>query len=309
MIEASGLTRCFGSFTAVDGIDLNIGEGEVFGFLGPNGAGKTTTVRMLACLIRPTAGSARICGLDVYREREARKIRRMVGILTETSGFYDNLSVLKNLRFYSDLYHVKRSTSDRNIEHYLRLFGLWEFRNSRIGGFSRGMRQKVALTRCLLHQPRVIFMDEPTSGLDPESARIVRDSIKQLKGEGRTIFLCTHNLDEAERLCDRIAIVNKRIIDVGTPQSLKASAYGRKVVVKLERMSDPVLDSITGMDNVKCIESAGNRLVLEVDDPESNNPDIINYIVKAGGRIQFVGEIRHSLEDVYLKMVGEKYDH
>jgi ABC-2 type transport system ATP-binding protein len=309
MIEAHSLSRIFNDFTAVDSIDLTVGEGEVFGLLGPNGAGKTTTVRMLACLIRPSSGAAFVYGRDVYDPEEAREIRGMVGILTETSGFYDELSVYKNLRFYADLYRMERQKSQRNIDHYLRLFDLWDVRNSPVAGFSKGMRQKLALTRCLVHEPKIIFMDEPTSGLDPESARIVRDYIRSLKGEGRTIFLCTHNLDEAERLCDRIAIINKRILTVDTPQKLKYSAYGRKVIVRLERMTDRIESIVHGMGSVKQLESKGNSLVLEVKDPETDNADIINTIVGAGGRIQYVSEQRHSLEDAYIKLVGGSVEH
>jgi ABC-2 type transport system ATP-binding protein len=309
MIEARGLTRIFNGFKAVDSIDLIVGEGEVFGLLGPNGAGKTTTVRMLSCLIRPTSGSAYVCGRDVYDADGARRIRGMVGILTETPGFYDELSVYKNLRFYADLYKMERQRSQRNIDYYLRLFDLWEVRDSPVAGFSKGMRQKLALTRCLVHEPRLLFLDEPTSGLDPESACIVRDSIKELKDEGRTIFLCTHNLDEAERLCDRIAIINHRILELDTPQKLKYSAYGRKVIIRLERLNDRIASIICGMDSVKHAESNGNNLVLEVGDPETDNADIINNIVRAGGRIQFVSEQRHSLEDAYIKLVGDSIEH
>ena len=210
MIEARSLGRRFGDYTAVEGLDLNIGRGEVFGFLGPNGAGKTTTVRMLACLIRPTAGSATIGGLHTDDPGDARKIRRMVGILTERSGFYENLTAIRNLRFYADLYRIDRRTADASIELLLDTFGMSQWKDAKVGGFSRGMRQKLALVRCLLHDPDVLFLDEPTAGLDPESARAVRDAIVQLKKDGRTVFLCTHNLDEAERLCDRVAIVNRR---------------------------------------------------------------------------------------------------
>jgi ABC-2 type transport system ATP-binding protein len=308
MIEASGLTRIFNGFRAVDSIALAVGEGEVFGLLGPNGAGKTTTVRMLSCLIKPTSGSALVCGQDVYDASGARKIRGMVGILTETPGFYDELSVYKNLRFYADLYKMERRRSQRNIDHYLRLFDLWDVRNAAVAGFSKGMRQKLALTRCLVHEPRLLFLDEPTSGLDPESARIVRDYIKELKNEGRTIFLCTHNLDEAERLCDRIAIINHRILELDTPQKLKYSVYGRKVIIRLERLSDRIAAIIGSMASVKYAESRGNNLILEVGDPEADNADIINNIVRAGGRIRSVGEQRHTLEDAYIKLVGDCFE-
>jgi len=306
VIEARGLTRAFNGFTAVDSVDMKVGEGEIFGLLGPNGAGKTTTIRMLACLIRPSRGNAYVCGIDILSPAGAGRIRGMVGILNENPGFYDTLSAYKNLRFYADLYHMERHKANRSIEHYLSLFGLWSLRDAPIAGFSRGMRQKLALARCLIHEPRLLFMDEPTSGLDPESARTVRDSIRSIKKEGRTILLCTHNLDEAERLCDRIAIMNRRILEVGPPHMLKRS-MDRKVIIRLERMSDRILSMLDGMDGVRNVEKEGDSLVLEVDNPESNNADIINSIVRVGGRIQFVSERGQSLEDVYLRLVGGRH--
>ncbi|HEY3421843.1 MAG TPA: ABC transporter ATP-binding protein, partial [Methanocellaceae archaeon] len=268
-----------------------------------------TTVRMLACLIRPTSGSAYVCGRDVRDQKEMQEIRKNVGMLTEMSGFYDGLSVYKNLFFYSDMYHVSREKAKENIDYYLKLFDLYGHRNACIGGFSRGMRQKLALIRCLVHEPRLLFLDEPTSGLDPESARTVREFIKGLKKEGRTVLLCTHNLDEAERLCDHIAILNKHILNTGTPQGLKDSAYGREVVIKLERLDKPVLNTLCNMSLVKRLERRGDRLVMEVENPECDNADIINGIVQAGGRIQYVSELKHSLEEVYMKMLGESVEH
>ncbi len=167
MIKARSLGRRFGDYTAVEGLDLDIGRGEVFGFLGPNGAGKTTTVRLLACLIRPTAGSATINGLHIDDPGDARRIRRMVGILTERSGFYDNLTAFKNLRFYADLYHIDRRSAEARIALLLDTFGMSRWKDARIGGFSKGMRQKLALIRCLVHDPDVLFLDEPTAALDP----------------------------------------------------------------------------------------------------------------------------------------------
>jgi ABC-2 type transport system ATP-binding protein len=309
MIETTALGRRFGSFTAVEGLDLSVKAGEVFGFLGPNGAGKTTTVRMLACLIRPTSGTASIGGMRIGVPEEARRIRRKVGILTERSGFYDNLTAYKNLRFYADLYDVGRGRADAAIDSLLDAFGMDRWKEAKVGSFSKGMRQKLALIRCLVHDPEVLFLDEPTSGLDPESARIVRDAIVQLKKDGRTIFLCTHNLDEAERLCDRVAIVNRRLLYQGTPEKLKDAAYGRRIIVRLEQMMGPVYNAVSGLEVVSAIEEAGDRMILEVRDPDRNCPDVVDAIVRAGGRIRSVGELRHSLEDVYMKLVGERCEH
>jgi ABC-2 type transport system ATP-binding protein len=289
----------------VEGLDLDIGRGEVFGFLGPNGAGKTTTVRMLACLIRPTAGSATIGGLHVDDPADACRIRRMTGILTERSGFYENLTALRNLRFYADLYHIDRRTADANIGLLLDTFGMSRWKEAKVGGFSKGMQQKLALIRALVHDPDVLFLDEPTAGLDPKSARAVREAILQLKKEGRTIFLCTHNLDEAERLCDRVAIVNRRVLYEGTPEKLKDAAYGRRIIVRLEKMIGPAYNAVSGLDVVGDIRQEDDRMILEVRDPDRNCADVVNAIVQAGGRILSVGELRHSLEDVYMKLIGE----
>ncbi|OPY26847.1 MAG: Trehalose/maltose import ATP-binding protein MalK [Methanocella sp. PtaU1.Bin125] len=309
MIETQALGRRFGNYTAVEGLDLSVKAGEVFGFLGPNGAGKTTTVRMLACLIRPTAGTARVDGLRVDDPGDARRIRRTVGILTERSGFYDNLTAYKNLRFYADLYRVDRRKADARIDDMLDAFGMSRWKASAVGGFSKGMRQKLALIRCLVHDPKVLFFDEPTAGLDPESARYVRDAIVRLKQDGRTIFLCTHNLDEAERLCDRVAIVNRRLLYEGTPERLRDAAYGRRIIVRLERMMGQVHNAVSGLDAVAAVEESGDGMILEVRDPDRNCADVVDAIVRAGGRIRSVGELRHSLEDVYMKLVGDRCEH
>jgi ABC-2 type transport system ATP-binding protein len=309
MIETTAIGRRFGDFTAVEDLDLSVKSGEVFGFLGPNGAGKTTTVRMLACLIKPTSGTATIGGLHVDVPEEARRIRRTVGILTERSGFYDNLTAYKNLRFYADLYGVDRRKADKGIDGLLNSFAMSKWKEVKVGGFSKGMRQKLALIRCLVHDPEVLFLDEPTSGLDPESARFVRDAIMQLKKEGRTIFLCTHNLDEAERLCDKVAIVNRRLLYEGTPEKLKDAAYGRRVIVRLEHMMGHVNIAVSSLDTVGAVRLENDRMILEVRDPDRNCADIVNTIVRAGGRIRSIGEHSHSLEDVYMKLVGDRNEH
>jgi ABC-2 type transport system ATP-binding protein len=261
---------------------------------------------MLASLIRPTSGTATVSGLRIDRPEEARQIRRMVGMLTETTGFYENLSVIRNLRFYADLYGIPRARADAAIDGYLRLFDLLKWKNSIIGGFSRGMRQKLALIRCLVHDPAVLFLDEPTSGLDPESARVVREAVLRLRREGKAIIVCTHNLDEAERLCDRVAIINRRILCSGTPGKLMSAAYGRRIVVRLEQAGGHVHEAISGLSVVAGVEEEGDRLIIDVEDPDRSCADIVNAIVRAGGRIRSVGELRHSMEDVYLKLIGER---
>ena len=303
MIHADGLTKIFGepprAITAVDRLSLDVAEGEVFGFLGPNGAGKTTTVRMLTCLIAPSAGRATINGLEVGRDSQA--IRGRLGLLTETPGMYDRLSAEKNLSLFARLYGV--SDVAGQVEKYLRLLGLWERRRDEAGSFSKGMRQKLAIARALLHEPPLLFLDEPTSGLDPEAAKLVRDFVAQLRTAGRTIVLCTHNLDEADRLCDRIGIFRTRLITVDTPANLRRRLSGRRVVFHLRQAGADLAEVARGLPFVKEVEVVDNKLVVGLDNPEAENPVLVRRLVEAGAEVQFVGELRHSLEDVYLRLL------
>jgi ABC-2 type transport system ATP-binding protein len=296
MIETENLTKHFGDNVAVDGLTLSVEAGEVFGFLGPNGAGKTTTLRMLSALISPTSGRAIVAGHPIGREDQ--DIRRTVGILTESPGLYDNLSAERNLEFFARLYEVEDVAAQ--VEHYLRMLGLWERRHEEAGTFSKGMRQKLAIARALLHEPRVLFLDEPTSGLDPEAARLVREFIAELKTEGRTIFLCTHNLDEADRLCDRIAVFNSHLLALDSPSSLRRQLYSRQVVFHLQRLEPKFARKVQEFPFVDSVQESDNKLVVEIKDPEEHNPLIIRALVETGAEIQFVGEVRRSLEDIYL---------
>ncbi len=284
---------------AVRDLTLEVQQGEVFGFLGPNGAGKTTTIRMLTSLIAPTSGKAVVNGYVVGQQDQ--QIRQSVGILTETPGMYDRLSAEKNLSIFAHLYGVKDATGQ--IEKFLRMLGLWERRMDEVGSFSKGMRQKLAIARALLHQPRVLFLDEPTSGLDPESAKLVRDFIAELKQEGTTIFLCTHNLDEADRLCQRIAIFKTHLITVDTPEQLRQKMFGRRVVFHFKTLQPSWLQLCSALDFVKNAEQIENKLILTLDDPETQNPILVKKLVEAGAEIQFVGQLRHSLEDIYLQLI------
>lgn len=301
MIQTENLTKKFGDVTAVEGLTLKVKEGEVFGFLGPNGAGKTTTVRMLTSLIGPTAGKAVVNGFEIGRQDI--DIRRSVGVLTETPGMYDNLSAEYNLRLYAELYEVK--DVDGQVEKYLRMLGLWERRNDFAGTFSKGMKQKLAIARALLHEPRILFLDEPTSGLDPEASKLVRDFIAELRKEGRTIFMCTHNLDEADRLCDRIGVFKSRLLVVDTPGNLRQSLFGRKVVFHLREAGSGFVEAVTKFSFARDIKVVENKIVVTLDDPDVQNPDIVRALVAAGADIRFVGELRHSLEDVYFQLVKQ----
>lgn len=308
MIRTENLTKIFSqgknqpNLTAVDQLTLQINEGEVFGFLGPNGAGKTTTVRMLASLIGPTAGQAFIGKYQVGKDDQ--EIRRTIGILTETPGMYERLSAEKNLSIYARLYGV--SDVPGQVEKYLRMLGLWERRFDPAGSFSKGMRQKLAIARSLLHEPRVLFLDEPTSGLDPEAARLVRDFVEQLKESGVTIFMCTHNLDEADRLCQRIGIFKSRLLAVDTPENLRKDLFGRKVVFHLAHPDPRFAAAVRELPFTHDVKAVDNKLLVSLEKPEEANPVIVRCLVEAGADIQFVGELRHSLEDIYLQMIRKE---
>ncbi len=306
MIETKGLTKVFtikkgADITAVQDLTLSVPEGEVFGFLGPNGAGKTTTVRMLTSLIGPTSGQAWVNGFQVGVNDQ--DIRRSVGILTESPGMYERLSARMNLEIYANLYDVVDVSGQ--VEKYLHMLGLWSRRDDPAGSFSKGMRQKLAIARALLHEPRILFLDEPTSGLDPEAARLVRSFIEQLRGQGRTIFICTHNLNEADRLCDRIGIFKSHMIEVDTPENLREKLYGRKVVFHLRELDPVWLEGVKSLSGVKDVQSIEQKLLVGMDDPEGVNPRIVRWLVAAGADILFVGELRHSLEEIYIQTIQE----
>lgn len=302
MITTSGLSKRFDDFTAVDSLTLDIEAGEVFGFLGPNGAGKTTTVRMLTCLIEPSAGKAAVLGYRVGRDDQ--EIRRNVGLLTETPGHYDRLSAWQNLTIYAQLYEVERV--ERQVEKYLRMLDLWDRRMDPAGTFSKGMRQKLAIARALLHEPQVLFLDEPTAGLDPQAARLIREFIAELKSEGRTIFLCTHNLDEADRLCDRVAVFKQSLRVLDAPANLRKQIYGRRVTVQMVQPADIFANLIAATDGIRDVETIGSTLSFTSEYPEQDNPQVIRELVQAGAAVQFVSEEKYTLEDVYLQLIQDE---
>src|SRR5512139_1927283 len=307
MIRTEGLSKVFGgtkkrpAIHAVEDLTLDIKQGEVFGFLGPNGAGKTTTVRMLCALIGSTAGRAWVNNYEIGRQ--SQQVRASAGILTEQPGMYDRLSAEKNLTIYARLYAVKDVAGQ--VERYLRMLGLWERRKDPAGSFSKGMKQKLAIARAILHEPATLFLDEPTAGLDPEAAKLVRDFIEDLKTEGRTIFLCTHNLDEADRLCSQIGVFKQRLIKVDTPGRMKTAVFGRQVEFRLKQAQPSLTDFARRFDFVKQAALEEGRLILGLDNPEESNPIIVKALVEAGLAVQFVSEVRHSLEDVYLSLIAD----
>ncbi|MBN2472478.1 MAG: ABC transporter ATP-binding protein [Anaerolineae bacterium] len=300
MIVTKGLTKRFGENLAVSDLTLEVARGEVFGFLGPNGAGKTTTVRMLSALIGASAGSASVNGYDV--QAQAMDVRRTVGVLTETPGMYDRLSAEYNLRIYAELYEVP--APEKAVEKYLSMLGLWERRREPVGGFSKGMKQKLAIARALLHEPQTVFLDEPTSGLDPVAARTVREFIDELKTEGRTIFLTTHNLDEAERLCDRIGVMRSSLIALDSPDALRARLFGQHVRCQIANLTDAHRAAAAALPFVREARLSEGALLVDVAQPEQDNPALVAALVGAGAAIQYVQLSQASLEDVYMELVN-----
>lgn len=286
----------------MDHLDLNVQSGEIFAFLGPNGAGKTTTVRMLACLIAPSSGEATVAGYQVGQDNEA--IRSRIGILTESPGLYEKLSAEQNLDFYGQLYGLDKVKRQEQTKRYLEMLGLWQRRGEAVSSFSKGMKQKLAIARALVHEPPLIFLDEPTSALDPESAKVVRDFIAELKSAGRTIFLCTHNLDEADRLADRIGVMKQRLIKVDTPANLRRQLYGRRIRIRLGEMDEQPLTALGQLPFVHDVVRDNNHVSLALDDPDAQTPLVVAQLVNAGAAIQEVREEEHSLEEVYLSLVG-----
>ena len=303
MIEAKGLTKKFGELTAVDAVTFSVAEGEVFGFLGPNGAGKTTTVRMLCCLISKTSGEARIGDYDVSKEQDSIKIRQMIGVVPDNVGLYEPLSAYKNLDLYGRLYGMTETKRRESIQRYLTMLGLWEKRDVPAGTFSKGMKQKLAIARALIHNPEVLFMDEPTANLDPESAKTVRDFIMELKKEKRTIFLNSHNLDEVEKVCDKIAILNTKLMATGTPAELEGMVGARKVTIGLAQANGTVVASLSKKYPGLTASPDGMTLTFAPKDPEGQMPDIVEAVVRAGGRVRSAAVEGSTLEATYLQLV------
>jgi len=302
VIETHELTRKFGDFTAVENLTLVVEKGEVLGFLGPNGAGKTTTIRMLAGIISPTRGYAVVAGQRTDQSIEL--LHEKIGFLTESPGFYQRLSARRNLEYFGGFYAGIKDLKAQ-VRKYLGIVGLLERAEKPVATFSRGMKQRLALARALLPEPEVLFLDEPTSGLDPEAAREVRDLIVKLSTEGRTIFLSTHNLAEAEQICHRISIFRTRLLVLGKPEDLRRQLFSRRVVIRLESIGSEILASLKRLAFVKKLDLEGNRLSLEMDNPQAMLPEVVKEIVQAGGRILEANEERRSLEEIYLNLIRE----
>jgi ABC-2 type transport system ATP-binding protein len=302
-ITVEGLTKRFGERTALADVSFSVGWGEVFGFLGPNGAGKTTAVRTLGTLIAPSAGSAVVAGLALTPEN-AVAIRSAIAIMPEAPGLYPRLTVAENLEFFAGLYGLKDARP--RIAQALATVNLGERAGDPCGSLSKGLKQRVAIARALLSDPRVLFLDEPTSGLDPVASREVHDLIAALRERGVTIFLTTHRLEEAERMCDRVAILNTSLRTVGRPDELRERLFARSLaVVTGAPLEDPerLFTAVPGVTGWHAEDAGGYELT--VSDPAATAPELTRALVAAGVDVLSIGERRRSLEDVYLELIDE----
>ena len=302
-LVVDGLGKRFGSRVAFEGVSFEIGYGEVFGFLGPNGAGKTSTVRTLGTLLAPSEGSAIVAGFPLVPDNGV-EIRRRIAIMPESPGLYTRLSVLENLECFADLYETQ-DPADR-IDHVLRAVNMLDRAHEVCGALSKGLRQRVALARALLSHPEILFLDEPTSGLDPVASREVHELIDGLRQSGVTIFLTTHRLNEAERLCDRIAILSTTLRAIGPPKQLRDELFAKSLAV---RTRAPLAEPNRVFTGLPCVDSWHSDGVagylLAVSDPELAAPDVVRALVAASADVLSIGEARHSLEEVYLELVNE----
>ena len=302
MIAVRNVTRRFGERVAVDDVSFEVGGGEVFGLLGPNGAGKTTTLRMIGGLIPPTAGSVTIDGHAFTRENGA-SLRARVGFLTETPGLWDHLTVSDNLSVYARLFGVRGAAGA--VERVLRLFGLWDRRADRVVLLSKGMKQKLALARALVHDPEILLLDEPTANLDPQTARTVRDLLRDLRSQGRAIVVSSHNLDEVERVADRIGLVNTKLIAIGQPEALRRDVFGRRLRVRLAAASPPLPDlaAVIARAGAHDVRIDGTSLSMVLESPDRLTPGIVRALVDAGAEVREVYDEEPPLEDVYLRLL------
>jgi ABC-2 type transport system ATP-binding protein len=304
VVSVEHVTRRFGARIAVDDVSFEVRSGEVFGLLGPNGAGKTTTLRMLGGLIPPTSGTIRING-QPFVHASSQTLRERIGFLTETPGLWDQLSVEDNLLVYARLFSVPDPR--KAVRRTLETFDLWPRRADRVVLLSKGMKQKVAVARALVHEPDVVLLDEPTANLDPQTARVVRDLLSQLRGAGRAVVVSTHNLDEIERVADRVALISGRLIAIGVPADLRREVFGHRLRVRLDAASDAMPEFARTAERAGAADLRidGMTLSMSANGRASTIPDIVRALVQAGAAILEVTDDEASLEDVYLRLLAE----
>jgi len=303
MIIVENLTKRFGDVLAVDNVSFSIDEGEIFAFLGPNGSGKTTTLRMLSTLISPSSGKITIDGKDI--SGNSTYTRSIIGFLTESPGMYEKISAYDNIDFYSSFFDIDNKKRKDNIEKFLRMFELWGRKDDLVATFSKGMKQKLAIARALIHEPKILLLDEPTSGLDPESAHMVRSFIEDLRKSNTTVFLCTHNLEEASSLSNRVCIIKSRIIKVATLEELQNKDDIKRFEISLSEDALKFEDIIKGFKDIKNYNLADNIIKIDLKDFKKNNPEIIRELVKRDADILYFNEVKQSLEEIYLNLIKE----
>ncbi len=294
VIEAEGLKKNFGNVKALRGISFEVKRGEIFGFLGPNGAGKTTTVRILTCILKPDSGKARINGYDVVRD--TLKAKQSIGVLPEVSNAYPDLTAWQNIMLIASLYGMRRSEAEARANELLKEFGIHERKYAKVRGFSKGMKQRLMLSMALISDPEIIFLDEPTSGLDVQSARMIREKILEIANERKTVFLTSHNMDEVNLLCDRVAIVNKgKIVTIDTPERLK-SRVGGNVAIEVSFGDKVVL-------NLENAERFGNKYVIYTTNPYKTICEVVDFARKSGTKMISINTRTPTLEDAFLKLL------
>lgn len=303
MIETKDLTKQFHDFLAVDEVNLNVDAGQILAILGQNGAGKTTTVRMLTALLTPTRGTARVAGYDVVKN--GHDVRSSVGVLTEQHGLYMRMTAIEYLDFFGQVYSLSAATRRSRSDHLLEYFGLTEASHRRIGEYSKGMRQKLALARAMMHDPGVLLLDEPTSAMDPESARLVRDEIARLKSSQRTIVICSHNLTEVEALADKIAIIYRgKILLQGSLDELKREVLGApEYEVKLSKEWD--MGGLEMPEGVELLSRTATSLKVRVERPQESNPQLLRSLSDRSASVMAFQEEPRTLEQVYLKVMSK----
>ena len=299
MLTASRLTRRFGDRVALEDVSFTLERGEIFALLGPNGAGKTTTLRILAGLIAPSSGSVDIDGQRMGPQ-SAPQLRARIGFLTEAPGLWDRLTVRDNLLVYARMYALP--SPGRAVDEALERFEIADRGGDRAAQLSKGLKQRVALARSLLHDPRIAMLDEPTSGLDPASARDVRDVILSLRAQGRTILLCTHNLAEVERVADRVAVLSRRLVALGTPASLRQKLFAPRVRIELTHAAEPFAAALRGA-GLSDVRADGTVMSVGMASTSLTTPDVVRRLVEAGAGVESVVPEEPPLEDVYLKLL------
>jgi ABC-2 type transport system ATP-binding protein len=302
-IVVSDLTKYYGALLAVDHISFNVERGEIFGFLGPNGAGKTTTIRVLTGVTKPTSGVAMISGFDVMRE--PIKAKGLVGVAPEVSCLYDEMTAWDNINFSAKLHGIPKGKRTALARELLELFGLYERRNDHVNTFSGGMKKRLMIATALVHEPEILFLDEPTTGLDVQSSRQIRDLIKELNGKGTTVFLTTHYIEEADQLCQRIAIIDRgKVITVDTPEKLKTMVQVEHIIEVSFDHAEGIVNKLKGLNRVKDVITSGDKFRLYVEDPSETLPFIFHFAEKNHLKVTSVSTLKPTLEDAFVKLTG-----